>query len=152
MTRNGFGLTAVLACAFALACVGARRGKCDPVVDKVFLVYGEAFRQCEVDERAELTLAPRINYTGPLEQDCHRTVVEFVVDEHGYPLPETARFSRATPSALGQAILKGLESARYSPAIKSGAPVKQLVAYESLINFRSPVSRGRFAFAGEPTC
>jgi hypothetical protein len=152
MKSSAFGLTTILASALALACAGLGRSKCEPVKDEVFLAFGAAFRSCEVDERAELTQQPRITYTGPFEQDCHRTIVEFVVDEQGYPLPETARFSRATPTALGQAILKGLEVARYSPARKAGAPVKQLVAYESLINFRSPVSRGRFAFPGEPPC
>jgi hypothetical protein len=152
MKRSAFGLTTILASALALACAGIGGGKCEPVKDEIFLAFGAAFRPCEVDERAELTLQPKITYSGPLEQDCHRTIVEFVVDEQGYPLPETARFSRATPTALGQAILKGLEAARYSPAMKAGAPVKQVVTYESLINFRSPTSRGRFAFPGEPPC
>jgi len=102
--------------------------KCAPV-DSTWRLDTPVYRACEVDREAK----PR----GPLRYDfrpssgntakCFRADIEFVVDERGSPIPETARVIRATDPTFSQAVLTAMPMWRFTPANKGGALVKQLV-------------------------
>jgi hypothetical protein len=93
------------------------------------LHYGSAqvYRDCDVDQPAtkKRGLSPSYMFSG--DSSCVTADVEFLVDESGQPVIETARVIAASSARFGEASIRGLKNWRYDPARKDGVPVRQVV-------------------------
>ncbi len=96
-------------------------------IDSRIYGSGEIHRDCDVDQPAKLIDAPRPAVK--LQQDpiCVFTELEFAVDEEGRPIAATARSKRGNSRKFTELTLKSLPDWRYSPAIKNGIAVRQVV-------------------------
>lgn len=129
----------VLLCAIAalmtspLAAQRAKRGCPEISADSV--AGGVAvYLACQVDREAKPRgIAPRIDWTPPASElrdgSCFRADYQFVVDTLGIPDLRTIRDVGATNSGFQQAARDAIPRLRYSPALRNGAPVRQLVSY-----------------------
>lgn len=104
------------------------REPCQPV-DSSFALGAPVFRECGVDRQARPRGAPpRMEFDPrPPVKDCYSAVIAVVVDERGSTVPETAKVIRSTDPEFGLAFLNSLPEWRFTPALKDGMPVKQVV-------------------------
>jgi len=125
--------TAVAAHALVVsACSTATRGsaseRCVPQsMDSSWTARGPVYRDCEVDHAARLRnqrVLP-VGYT-PTEA-CETAVLDYVVDEKGVPDLTTVKIVRGNSQTLARALIANLGALQYQPAMKNGAPVRQVV-------------------------
>jgi hypothetical protein len=102
--------------------------------DSVHLAGGPVFKAHAVDDSARVTnfRSVEIGYTparagGPAGPRCHKAEVDFVVDIRGRPESGSERVVDATDPGIGEALLKAVPQYRFTPALKDGAPVRQIV-------------------------
>jgi len=132
-------LLAAQGCAHRTA--GEARHRCLPaVVDPSYARFGAVYTACDVDRPA--TPEP---IRGPSAEDraeavssvpargtsgqCRSAIVEFVVDEEGRAITESARVVRATDAAYGESVIRSLTELRFKPATKGGLPVRQVTQF-----------------------
>ncbi len=128
-----FRLVAKAAAALvAGACAAGTRGpaasRCVPeAIDSVWAATGPVYRNCEVDRAAryENAQSVRLDYTP--SRDCETVLFDFVVDTTGTVEARTARVVRGNSPPLAQAMVATFPRMRYSPAIKDGVRVRQVV-------------------------
>ncbi|MDP1858904.1 MAG: hypothetical protein Q8K82_09545 [Gemmatimonadaceae bacterium] len=129
----------LLLCAFTvvmsspLVAQRAKRGCPEISVDSV--QAGEpVYLACQVDREAKPRgIAPRIDWSpSPSELrdgSCFRAEYQFVVDTLGIPDVRTVRDVGSTTSSFQQAARDAIPRLRYSPALRNGTPVRQLVSH-----------------------
>jgi Gram-negative bacterial TonB protein C-terminal len=124
----------VFAAIAVAACAGASQtttGKTCALAsaDSVFLKRGPVYRDCAVEQRAQLVARREPEFHPDLSagQSCYSADLEFVVDTTGTPEAEGARVVRATNPIFGDAVLAVVPSWQYKPAYLHGAPVRQIV-------------------------
>ena len=125
-------LFSALMASMAVACAsagGARGNSCELLRTDSMYVAGEPlFRDCAVDERAELINSRVSPYFSPAgDRSCYSAVIRFVVDSSGTPEQATARVVRTNSSEFADAMLQIIREWRYRPARKNGVPVRQIV-------------------------
>jgi hypothetical protein len=102
--------------------------------DSAYIAGGPLYRDCAVDSPAK-ALANRLNYDPSARPDprpqpgtrCYAADVTFVVGPDGRPEPETVRLVRSNDAHLGQSLVRSVADWRYSPALRDGVPVRQIV-------------------------
>lgn len=123
--------TLLVACSSAPREANASR-KCSVAADDPVLAASPQplFRDCDVDVRA-VPQDTRVNSMAsravPLQSGCIFAEVELVVDTEGRPEPASIRIVRTNDPALASDVQGAARSWRYSPAMKDGQPVRQLV-------------------------
>jgi hypothetical protein len=128
--------------------------------DSTYLARGPVYRDCAVDDKAQLiTNNTRFDFQ-PAASDngCLAAEVEFVVDTLGKPEMGSVQVVRATTRAFGDAVAAAVPSFLYQPARVAGVRVRQIVSERrSVIVGRvvvpmgsAPPSRGSAPRA--PTC
>lgn len=116
----------------APAGASAARASCAPV-DSGLAHLGAVYRECEVDTPVRIRGRqphPSFDPTPGSTKSCYSASVAFVVDEQGVPLAQTIQIVRSNDARFGAAVVESVASWRYTPAMKGGAPVKQLVELE----------------------
>ena len=121
------GTTNVASTVTPQAAAAARQG-CQ-AVDTSFALGTPVFTECGVERQATVQgRQPTMDFTPrPPVRDCYTVAVAVVVDERGVPVPTTVRVVRSNDSQFAQAFVNTLPSWRFTPAVKDGLPVKQLV-------------------------
>lgn len=97
-------------------------------VDSVQLAGGPVFQACDVDKAARRKgrrLTPR--YEMSMGQSCVMAVIQFVVETDGSVNPKTSRVINTNDDMFAGRVVRDLRLARYEPAEKGGAPVRQVV-------------------------
>jgi hypothetical protein len=103
--------------------------------DSLWLAQGPVYRDCEVDQKAELRGSePRVDFrpATPVSArgTCYRAEMEFVVDTLGQPELSTLRARLSTDREFDEAVRASLPQLRYTPARLGDRPVRQLVLYK----------------------
>jgi len=103
----------------------------------VYLKNGPVYRDCGVDTpvkrlsgqnvQPNFNPSPTVGRITSPRTVCYLADVEFVVDPRGMPEAETARVVRTTDPSYSQAWLDVLSALKYEPALKDGAPVRQVM-------------------------
>jgi hypothetical protein len=103
---------------------------CDPIAsDSARFGPAPVFAACEVDRAARLRGRPQASgVTFPVGVTCLSAEYEFVVDERGAPVVESAKLLFASTPEYGAAVRTMLARVRYAPAQRQRTPVRQLVA------------------------
>jgi hypothetical protein len=111
--------------------------------DSIYVVGGPLFRECAVDRPARLVTSnvyPEFRVTG-LPRSCYSGTVEFVVGTNGNPEPGTVRVVSANDDQFADALRAMVTHLRYSPAIKAGVGVRQIVTERRTAAVRSEVAQ-----------
>ena len=103
---------------------------CDPIAsDSARFGPAPVYAACEVDRAARLRGRPQASgVTFPVGVTCLSAEFEFVVDERGAPVVESAKLLFASTPEYAEAVKKMLARVRYAPAQRQRTPVRQLVA------------------------
>ena len=119
----------VAAVLFAISCRGS--GKCAPVSQSIMAMVGvPVYAACQVTEQARVLQQAELPDPGMLyESVCWRADYWLVVDQDGFPLPETARLAGTNNSRFGELGKSMLGTARFTAAKLNGEYVHQLVQY-----------------------
>jgi len=134
------GAAVILGVIFAAACAstggaaGARtRGSRCPLEakDSVFLAGGPVYRDFAVDRKAEPIADVHPEFRPDPTTRCYSAEIEFVVNENGLPEEETARILHATDRRFAEAVYQTIPRLRFHPALRGGAPVRQIVDFKS---------------------
>jgi hypothetical protein len=125
--------TIVVALAALSGCKSLRGSPCAPVPLDMIEAFGEVYSECEVEERARVSMHPRLDYPAPaaLYGACLVAVVGLVVDTTGQPIRESAYVSRANNDGYAQYVLDAIMQVRFSPAKRKGRVVRQIARYQS---------------------
>lgn len=155
----------VLLCAFAvlLTCpLGAQRASrgCPAIAADSAAGSAPVYLACQVDREAKPRgIAPRPDWTpsqGEVRDGaCFRAEFQFVVDTVGMPEVATIHDGSATSANFQQAVRDAIPRLRYSPAMRDGMPVRQLVSYKQLVGIRAMSSSspsGRPTTSRPPRC
>lgn len=137
---------AAAGCASSGAVAHGNHGRsCTPeTVDSAYAALGVVYRNCDVDMEAAAITTPIPSDLGSQSSlACMSATVQFVVDEHGRVLSTGAKVVRANLTAFGRTVLDALPEWTYRPAIKDGAPVRQLVEFKETVLTRTTVSSSR---------
>jgi hypothetical protein len=137
-------------CAFAVLVtnpLGAQRSKrgCPEIAPDSVPGGNTVYLACQVDREAKPRgFAPRVDWSPPTSDirdgSCFRADYEFVVDTLGIPELGTIRDVGATNSGFQQAARDAIPRLRYSPALRNGTPVRQLVSYSQSVGIRRVIS------------
>jgi len=102
---------------------------CEPVAsDSARFGTAPVFAACEVDRAARPRGQPQVSgAVFPAGVTCLIAEFEFVVDERGTPVVESAELRFASTPEFGAAVRNVLSRWRYAPAQRQGAAVRQLV-------------------------
>lgn len=121
------------ACASAGSAAGVRAGSRCPLEakDSVFLAGGPVYRDCAVDRKAEPIADVHPEFRADPTTRCYSAEIEFVVNKNGLPEEETARILHATDRRFAEAVYQTIPRLRYHPALRGGAPVRQIVDFKS---------------------
>lgn len=165
MRMQDLGIAAVtvgvtIACASgggAPPAVGSSGRSCAvATIDTTFAGLGPVYRDCDVDQPAKrMAVGGPPNFSGVRPRPCMSVDLEFVVDEHGRPIATPLRIVRATSDDFAQAMAATVPAWHYSPAIKDGHAVRQLVHAHEMVQTRVqrvPMGSGAppMSEAGEP--
>ena len=128
---------ALPACAHRSAGESSRR--CVPdKVDPSYARFGTVYTACEVEQAARpqpitstsaverAAISDAMLQRGASGDRCASAELEFVVNEEGRVIAESARVIRATDQSFAQSVLLGLPALRFTPATKGGQPVRQV--------------------------
>ncbi len=130
----------ILGAIFAAACASAggpaaarARGSRCPLEakDSVFLAGGPVYRDCAVDRKAESIADVHPDFRPDPMERCYSAEIEFVVNQIGLPEAETARLVHTTDRRFAEAVYQTIPRLRYHPALRDGAPVRQIVDFKS---------------------
>ncbi len=125
--RFGAVAVAFAAAACSAATRGPRAQDCAPeTLDPSWTASGQVYRACEVDRTARWD-NPDVRPDYVPSRACETAVLQFVVDTSGSPEPGTVRVVRANSPQLAQALIATMARWRFRPALKGGAPVRQVV-------------------------
>jgi len=123
-------------CAVAAACASSgaksgRRAACDlSPSDSVFALGRPVYRACGVDREARLLndggVRPDFS-PSTMRSACYSVDLAFVVDSTGRPERSSAQIVRANDRTYAEAVLATIAAWRYEPAVRDGAPVRQIV-------------------------
>jgi TonB-like protein len=119
---------AMAACASASQ-TGAGKTCALTSADSVFLKRGNVYRDCAVEQRAQLIARRQPEFRPDVSagQSCYSADLEFVVDTTGTPEADGARIVRANNPNFADAALAVIPTWQYRPAYLHGAPVRQIV-------------------------
>jgi hypothetical protein len=149
LTRTIISLTLVVGVATVAACSAstaraAASASCDPrSQDSVFTVAAPAFRDCAVDTKVRLLtpdVRPDVSSSTagatPIARgsNCYFVDLDFVVDTTGQVELGTAHVVRTSHQGFADALMATLPRLRYEPAIRGGAPVRQIVTEHRAIS------------------
>ena len=103
--------------------------------DSAHISGGPLYRECAVDTPVKALSTP-LNYNPSTRPStpprpgttCYTAEVRFVVGPDGRPEPETVRLVRTNDSSIGQSLVQSVHGWRYSPALRGGVPVRQIVS------------------------
>jgi Gram-negative bacterial TonB protein C-terminal len=95
-------------------------------VDPAWARRAPVYEPCDVEQPAAAIERAPTGYHSPDCENATATVVA-VVDTAGIPEPRTARVVSSTSAAFAKAALNALRQWRYSPALKDGRKVRQVV-------------------------
>jgi hypothetical protein len=124
----------MLVTAISLATVGCAGAKvqsascaADPR-DSIYAATGLVYRDCAVDTKAKrISRDIHVDFQPPQPTGCYSAELEFVVGSDGRPELSTVRTLDTNNQALAQAVRASLSEWRYEPALRDGAPVRQIV-------------------------
>ena len=147
-------LIALSACAHRTP--GEQTRRCVPAtVDPRYARFGIVYTACEVEKAATplrqsgATATERVDAIATMSSrsrspssSCSSAEVEFVVDEEGRVITESARVIRSTDAAYGESVLRALPALRFTPARKEGRPVRQLMRHGRAIGTTVVAVRG----------
>lgn len=104
------------------------------------------FRDCDVDQPAKVRqrIRPAFEpaFAGP-GNGCYRTELEFVVDTAGRPELAAVRIVSGNSPEFAAAVRALLPELLYTPAVRDGQPVRQLVRYKASLATKGRVVFGR---------
>lgn len=132
-------VVALAACAGSAPRGQAAPKQCEPKeIPAAWVAAGPVYRSCEVDQPAKAigTVSVRGWEPSRPSRECNTALIEFVVDTTGQPVGSTARLVRATDAQLGSALLGTVPSRHYTPAVKNGRPVAQVVQESTIALLR----------------
>ena len=104
------------------------------------------FRDCDVDQPAKVRQRIRPAFEPALAapgDGCYRTELEFVVDTAGRPELAEVRVVSGNSPELAAAVRAALPGLLYTPAVRDGQPVRQLVRYKASLATKGQVVAGR---------
>lgn len=128
------GVLLATACASAggPAGVRGRASRCPlEAKDSVFLAGGPVYRDCAVDRKAEAIVDVHPDFRPDPMERCYSAEIEFVVNENGRPLAETARLVHTTDRRFADAVAATIPRMKFRPAQLGGSPVRQIVDFKS---------------------
>jgi hypothetical protein len=111
--------------------------------DSIYVVGGPLYRDCSVDRPARIITAgvnPEFRVAG-VPRSCYSATVEFVVGANGNPEPGTVRLLNANDDQFADAMRVMVTHLRYSPGIKDGAGVRQIVTEHRTAAVRTEVAQ-----------
>ncbi|HWH52113.1 MAG TPA: hypothetical protein VN651_11270 [Gemmatimonadaceae bacterium] len=111
--------------------------------DSLYVVGGPLYRDCGVDRPAHLVTSnvnPEFRVTG-IPRTCYQATVEFVVSAVGAPEPGTLRVLSANDDQFADAMRVMVTHLRYSPGMKDGAAVRQIVTERRAAAVRTEVGQ-----------
>ena len=111
--------------------------------DSLYVVGGPLYRDCGVDRTAHLVTAnvnPEFRVTG-IPRTCYHATVEFVVSALGAPEPGTVRVLTSNDDQFADAMRVMVNHLRYSPGMKDGQAVRQIVTEHRAAAVRTEVGQ-----------
>ncbi|MGQ0702223.1 MAG: hypothetical protein ACT4PM_03710 [Gemmatimonadales bacterium] len=119
--------------------------KCSAELPPSHRVRGTVYRDCDVDRPARLRSEGRLEFTAPPSRTggdwaCEEAELTFVVDTAGKAELGTARVVATTSPEFAAAVVGFLPTLRYRPALLTGTPVRQVVAYRKTLLTRKRTS------------
>ncbi len=129
--------TAVLgACASSGTAAGnsGNRGCVPAQLDSTYAALAPVYRNCDVDVQARaMNTDVRPESHPGADLSCMSAVVQFVVDENGRTVPQTAKVVSTNSHGFAQAVLDALPAWHYRPATKGGQPVREVVQLKKMV-------------------
>ncbi|HXD48549.1 MAG TPA: hypothetical protein VN600_07245 [Gemmatimonadaceae bacterium] len=111
--------------------------------DSLYVVGGPLYRDCGVDRPAHLVTSnvnPEFRVTG-IPRTCYQATVEFVVSALGSPEPGTVRVLSSNDEQFADAMRVMVNHLRYSPGVKDGESVRQIVTERRAAAVRTEVGQ-----------
>lgn len=108
------------------------------VPDSSLQTAGPVYRDCDVDQPAELRGSPPRPEMATIDPrqvrgGCLRAEFEFIVDTLGVPEPASIRPRAGNDARFEEAARATIDALRYRSARLAGNPVRQLVVYKSVV-------------------
>jgi len=105
-----------------------------PPPDSAMTRHAAVYRDCEVDRSAVPLVTLQPDFTpardGQRAPVCFFSIIDAVVDTSGFVEQRNVRKVKGNSVELGDAMIVALGALRYTPAVRAGKPVRQLVRYE----------------------
>jgi hypothetical protein len=111
--------------------------------DSLYVVGGPLYRDCGVDRPAHLVTSnvnPEFRVSG-IPRTCYQATVEFVVSASGAPEPGTMRVLSSNDDQFADALRVMVTHLRYSPGMKDGAAVRQIVTERRAAAVRTEIGQ-----------
>jgi len=122
---------------FSSRAVGQEKPECDlSRADSAFLAGRPLYRDCAVDQAAELMDVDIPLDFRPTRGGTYSASIRFVLDTAGTPERNTMRVVRNTSWDYAQALMAAVPRVRYRPARKDGLPVRQLVTLDRSLTIK----------------
>jgi hypothetical protein len=128
--------------------------------DSVFIGAQPLYRDCSVDRPAQ-PVTVRVDFSPPMPTPtqrgttCYSAEVQFVVGADGRPERNTIRLVRPGTDRFADAVLQAVPNWVYTPAVRGGVPVRQLVRARPIAAtavVAVPAGQGRPAPPPPPNC
>jgi hypothetical protein len=121
--------------------------------DSAFVRGQPLYRDCSVDRPAKPVMT-RVNFSPPVQPQrgttCFSAEVQFVVGADGRPEKDTIRLVNSGADDFSNAVLAAVPSWQYTPAMRDGQPVRQVVRQRSMGAVTVVTSPGRGAVPPRP--
>ena len=148
-------IVALATIAGLVACASARKGsRCAPIDPELFEDYGGLYDECTVEQRARVTMQPRITYPyqAPNNITCVFAELKMVVDTFGKADPRTVMVTRANDERFVGLMVAALPQVRFAPGKVQGRKVHQIARWEARAPVQSMISTSRRQATSSTSC